>query len=94
MRIKVINFDYNKKQMHMRVDAELGDTVNHLRKKYGDIHIHSVYPEDGPMIKFTPPATPEEFVSDNRFCCISVLTFVFCFVVVYVLVQEGVFKKY
>lgn len=81
--------------MHMRVDAELGDTVNHLKKKYGDIHIHSVYPDNGPMIQFTPLASPAEFVSDRYFrCVLSVSGLLFCLVVAYILVKEGVYKQY
>lgn len=93
MKIKVINFVHKDKPMHLRADAELGLTVDHLQKKYGDIQIHSIYPDNGPMIKFSPMASPKEFVTDKYFrCVLAVSGFLFCLVVAYILVKEGVYK--
>jgi hypothetical protein len=95
MKIKVINFIHNDKPMHLKVDAELGETVNHLQQKYGHIKIHSIYPDEGPIIKFSPLAKSTEFVADKYFrCVLTVSSFLFCLVVAYVLVKEGVYKHY
>ena len=94
MKIKIINFIQNDKRMHLRVDAELGETVNHLQEKYGQIRIHSVYSEDGTMIKFTPIATSDEFVTTSYLRCVLTTTgFLFCLALAYVLVKHGVYKQ-
>ena len=65
MKIKVINFLLNGKRMHLQADAELGVTVQHLKHKFKDFQVHSIHPEEGPIIIFKPPAHADEFEGEN-----------------------------
>lgn len=65
MIIKVINFLDGEKRMHLKPDAELGLTIQHLKRKFKDLKVHSIHPEEGPIIIFKPPADADEFEGEN-----------------------------
>ncbi len=94
MKIKVINYIYNKKRMHLKQDAELGLVVKHLKEKYGNVEIHSVYPEDGPMVYFHPPSNTDELYSHYPCtrCLVSILMYGIFFFICYLIVQHGYYK--
>lgn len=94
MKIKVINYVYNKKRMHLKQDTELGLVVKHLKKKYGNIEIHSVYPENGPMLYFNPPASTDELSTSYPCtrCLVSILIYGILFFVCYLIVKHRYYK--
>ncbi len=96
MKIKVINFLHNGKKMHLKEDAELGQTINHLKKKFGQIEIHSIYPKDGPILYFTPPAKASELAPDFSYfkCLVSILFFIFLLFVAHLTIKYGYYKNY
>ena len=82
--------------MHIVADAELGQTVNHLQQKYGEVEIHSVYPKDGPIVYFTPPVKASELVpnvSCTR-CILASLIFLSFLVVAYFAVKYGYYTNH
>lgn len=83
MIIKVINFLDGDTKMHLKADAELGAAVNHLKQKFKDVKIHSIHPEEGPIIIFKPPAAAEEFEGEDfswfgLFCVICIVIIIIC----------------
>lgn len=96
MKIRVINFLYNEKKMHIRTDAELGRTVNHLKEKFGEVEIHSVYQKNGTVLYFTPPAKASELVPDTSCmrCLLSLLFFLSFLIVAYFTVKYGYYTNH
>ena len=54
MKIKVVNFLSNSEKFHLKCDSNLGVVLKHLKSKYEDIRIHSVHPDEGPIVIFKP----------------------------------------
>ncbi len=79
--------------MHILADAELGLTVNHLQQKYGEVEIHSVYPKDGPIVYFTPPAKASELVPNMYSKTYTFALLFFLSLVAYITVKYGYYTK-
>ena len=56
MKIKIVNFIKNSQKFHLKCDASLHTVLKYLKSKYEDIRIHSVHPEEGPIVIFKPIA--------------------------------------
>lgn len=82
--------------MHIRTDAELGRTVNHLKEKFGEVEIHSVYQKNGTVLYFTPPAKASELVPDRSCmrCLLSLLLFLSFLIVAYFAVKFGYYRNH
>ena len=56
MKIKVVNFLSDSKKYHLKCDSNLDVVLQHLKSMYVDIRIHSVHPDEGPIVIFKPIA--------------------------------------
>ena len=56
MKIKLVNFLINSEKFHMKCDSNLHAVLQHLKSEYRDIRIHSVHPDEGPILIFKPIA--------------------------------------
>jgi len=56
MKIKVVNFLSDSEKFHLKCDSNLDVVLQHLKSKYKNIRIHSVHPDEGPIVIFKPIA--------------------------------------
>lgn len=66
MKIKLVNFLSNSKKLHLKCESNLYAVLKHLKSKYETVQIHSIHPDEGPLIVFKPIAKIKDV--ENQLC--------------------------